>query len=357
MVNSMAIKEAPFEHQKLIVGMDVHVRSWKVSPILGDTPQKAFSMEPSPEQLAKSLKKKYPGAEMTVVYEAGCCGYWIKHRLEGLGLKCLVVHAADVPTTGRERAMKNDFRDSRKLARGLISRGLTIVFAPTEEELMDRALVRARYNIAKGSRRMKSRIKMHFHLFGEGLPGDREMKHWSRRFMTWLWDKQKERGDIALMLLLRQEELFRKEDLMAIRELRKLSRTERYRERVLLLLTVPGVGLLTAMLLLTELVDIGRFRTLDQICSYIGICPTTNSSGEKDRVGGMSKRGSKRLRSALIESAWTAIRYDPAMALAYNNCKERTSKSNKAIVKVTRKLINRIRYVLTNKVEYKKGLV
>lgn len=107
---------------------------------------------------------------------------------------------------------------------------------------------------------------------------------------------------------------------------------------------MPGISILTAMTLLTELYDISCFKTLDKLCSYVGLIPNTDSSGETDYKAGMTGRRNAHLRIILIESAWTAVRKDPALMMAFNElCKNMTK--TKAIVRIARKLLNRIRYV------------
>ena len=82
----------------------------------------------------------------------------------------------------------------------------------------------------------------------------------------------------------------------------------------------------------------------------------TNSSGEFHRVRGMTKRQNKLLRMMIIESSWVAIRHDPALMLAYQKLVVRM-KPNKAIIRIAKKIINRIRYVLKNQTPYVKAMV
>jgi len=95
------------------------------------------------------------------------------------------------------------------------------------------------------------------------------------------------------------------------KEIRKLSEKEIYKENYALLLSVPGIGTLTAMIILTELGNIKRFKNLDTLCSYVGLVPMTNSTGENERTGDITVRRNKILRTAIIESSWIAIRHDP----------------------------------------------
>ena len=68
-------------------------------------------------------------------------------------------------------------------------------------------------------------------------------------------------------------------------------------------------------------------------------------------VGGITRRGHSFLRSAIIESAWMAARIDPALTKSYHDyCKR--MEPNKAIIRIARKLLSRIRYVLKNKKAY-----
>jgi transposase len=116
-------------------------------------------------------------------------------------------------------------------------------------------------------------------------------------------------------------------------------------------LSIPGIGLLTAMIILTELETMDRFSNMDQLCAYIGFIPSTKSSGDDDKLGGITPRGHNVLRSAIIESAWIAVRTDPALIKSYHDyCKR--MEPNKAIIRISKKLLSRIRYVLKNKQAY-----
>ena len=140
------------------------------------------------------------------------------------------------------------------------------------------------------------------------------------------------------------------------RNILALSRTDEYRANVLLLRTVPGISTLTAMTLLTELNSMNRFSSLDRLASYVGLIPNTNSSGEKNTTTGITNRRNPALRGILIESAWVAVRKDPAMIMAFDRLCTHMTKT-KAIVHIARKLLNRIRYVLKNQQEYVPAVV
>jgi transposase len=101
------------------------------------------------------------------------------------------------------------------------------------------------------------------------------------------------------------------------------------------------------MVVLTEIVDINRFRNLDHLASYVGLIPGEDSSGDTERITGISWRRNPSLRNILIESSWTAVRKDPALLMSFSELSKRMPK-NRAIVRIARKLLSRIRYVLRN---------
>jgi len=342
------IKELDFSGREILIGIDTHKKSWKVAIALEHSVQKVFSQEPDAEALARHLRSHYPNGNYKCVYEAGFGGFWIQESLARAGIKCRVVHAADVPTTDKEKRLKTDRRDCRKLVRCLRNGDLDFIYIPPKQLQYDRSVVRARYQMQKDLSRSKHRIVSHLQFYGISERGG---QRWTKAYRAWLKQVQQDRGDKALHLLLLALEELRELELEALRQIRQLSQTSRYAEKVKLLRSVPGIGLLTAMRLLVEIGDIERFAGLDQLSSLVGLIPNSHSSGETERVGEMTKRGRKELRTALIESAWVAIGKDPELALCYERYRQRM-KPQQAIVRIAKKLLNRIRRVLITQQPY-----
>ncbi len=127
-------------------------------------------------------------------------------------------------------------------------------------------------------------------------------------------------GKLALINLLNELKHCRQRVAELNRDIRQLATHELYRDNVKLLKSVPGIGTLTAMILLTELGDIfARFNNLDKIAAFIGLIPGECSSGEEDQVNNtrITPRSHHYLRSMLVECAWVAVRKDPALAMCY----------------------------------------
>lgn len=216
-----------------------------------------------------------------------------------------------------------------------------------------RSLSRLRYQQVKKQTRIKNQIKSYLDFYGHRLPQNCEMQHWSRKFIEHLrtlefnYDIGKEQLEIYIEELL----IIRNRILQILILLKKHFRQYELYHFIDLLRTVPGVGFVVATTLYLEIMDIKRFSNNEKFASYIGLVPSTMSSGEKKKVLGLSFQFNRYLRSLLIESAWIAIRKDPALTLAYNNFLIRLS-AQEAIVRIAKKLLNRIYYVLKNEKEY-----
>jgi len=348
-----------FVGQSIFVGIDVHAKDWKVSVMSQNLFHKTFSSPPSASKLCHYLVTTYPGADFYSAYEAGFSGFWLHRELTNLGIKSIVVNPADIPTTNKERNQKEDKRDSRKLAQTLRAGQLTAIYVPSEKIQGDRSFIRTRDAIVRDLTRTKNRIKSLLYFNGVSYPASFERKgtHWSQRFMKWLEGLTFQ--DETYSALQIQVAVAKQQRIMLLRlnrQIRELSRTAFYKENVDLLLSVPGVGIMTAMTLLTELEDIKRFKDFASICSFVGLIPSTHSSGESVTDTGITPRKNPRLRSMIIESAWIAIKHDPALLIAYENLKKKMI-GNKAIIRIAKKLLNRIVFVLRERKKYEKGVI
>ena len=353
--------ELNFEGQNIYVGMDVHLKSWTVCIMTEHLEHKKFTQPPEAEVLYNYLTRNFPGATYHSVYESGFCGFWAHRRLSALGINNIVTNAADVPTGQKEKIQKDDGVDSRKLARSLRGKELEAIYVPSESTLEERALVRTRTALVKDMTRFKQRIKSFLYFFGIPFPERFSNKgsHWSKNFLRWLKDEVQlsdESGKQTLAIMIQEVEQQRQLLLEISRRIKQLSEKEKYSLNVKLLKTVPGIGLLTAMHFLTEMETVERFEDTDHFAAFVGLVPDRHNSGDVKNDGEMTFRGQSILKKCIIESSWIAARKDPVLLLAYNKYVARME-PNKAIVRIARKLLNRIYFVLKNKKEYVTGVV
>ena len=348
-----------FKGQNIFIGIDVHLNSWSVTTITPSGYKRQTSHRADAVELYAYLTKNFPGGIYHAVYESGFCGYSCCYELRELGIDCVIVHAADVPSTQKSRLSKTDSNDSMRLAMSLSNGELNTIYIPPKEVLGDRDILRYRSIVQKGMSRTRSRIKHLLHTNGVSYPREfREpYRHWTRRFIKWL------REDVRLLsgkrleldFLLEDLEHQRSQLLKATGKVRELSRTSRYAEDYGNLISIPGVGLITAMTMLTEVTDIHRFSSQKKFMSYVGLIPVMKDSGETIRQNEITPRGNQRIRRMLMESAWSAVRYDAQMAAAFGAfC--RRMKKNRAIVRIARILASRTYHILKTRTKYHTAL-
>jgi transposase len=124
-------------------------------------------------------------------------------------------------------------------------------------------------------------------------------------------------------------------------------------QRVELLMSIPGIGRLTAHLLLAEIGEVGRFRRAKKLVSYAGLSPRVMQSANRFRTG-HTGGGRKYLKWGLIEAARTASYRDPWLSRFYGRVKRKKG-SAKAIVAVARKLAHVVWRVLSEERPYRPG--
>ena len=349
-----------FEGQNIFVGLDVHLNSWNTSIYTESLYHKTFKAPPKPEALFEYLKMNFPNGNYFSAYEAGFCGLWAHYKLEELGIHNIVINPADVPTTQKEQMHKSDPVDSNKIGRSLRANELKGIYIPRVETLENRSLIRVRSTIVKDLTRIKQRIKSMLYFYGIEFPQEFENGngHWSKRFINWLKTIQLQysTGTDSLQLWIKEAEQQRAILLDATKKIKELSKSEQYSKNIELIRSIPGIGLITGMILLVEIEEITRFENSDKLAGFIGLIPTCHSSGERENKGGITPRRHNSMRRTLIESSWIAARRDPAPSLAYSKyCKK--MESNIAITRIARKLVNRIFFVLISQKKYEIKIV
>jgi len=349
-------KQLTFEGETIYCGVDVHKTNWKINARMNDLEIAAFSQNPDPQLLKSHFDRKYPGAELKVVYEAGFCGFGIQRYLAIMGVNCIVVNAADVPTADKDRKRKNDKRDARKLSIELAKGHLRGIYIPDKNMEHARSLVRQRHQLVKDQGRCINRFKHLMLCHGLKTPTGSD-----RISLNYIKEAQElDCGSETLKRTLHfalQEYLhirgLVKEITIAIRD---LSKEEPFLSLQKILQSIDGVGLISGMVIQTEITDMKRFKTLDSLCDYAGFVPDLYSSNEKTVTKGITPRANEFLRETIIECSWVLIRKDPAMLMKYNEYSKRMS-ANKAIIRIGKHLLSRIRHLWNTGQTYERGIV
>ena len=345
-----------FKGQNIYVGIDVHLKTWHVTTLTESGYKYSFAQHADARELFERLNKKYPEAHFKSAYEAGFCGFSVHYALTEHGIENIVVNAADIPTTGKEKAMKTDAVDSEKIAWALKRGELTGIYIKDKRFMDDTNLMRLRQRFIKDLSRQKNRTKHLLYTQGVAYPKRflNSKTHWSRNFMQWLREEVELLSEekLTLALLCEQVENTRKAILTVTREIRRLSMTEKYKDNFDLLTSVPGFGLIMAMTMLTEFDNnIMRFPNERKFVSMLGLIPTCHDSGEKKTNGEKTFRGNKQLGPLVVESSWVAIQRDCELACYYSKCCQ-CMRPPRAIIKVARKLACKAYAVLKNQKAY-----
>ena len=348
-----------FADAHFFIGVDMHRKNWKVTIRTGGIELKTFSMNPSPLELIAYLHKHYPDGIYHIVYEAGFCGFWALRIFQQHKVDCIIANPADVPTTNKEKTNKSDPIDSRKLSRELENKSLRGIYIPSPEQEELRMLMRLRFRIVQSQTRVKNRIKGLLYSQGIDIPlrfsGN---ARWSRAFIRWLESlpMNTSAGHFTLQNLILQLTQLRQHNTIVLRQLRTEAKDQHIAPILNVLLSVSGVAFITAMTLYTEIIDMKRFPDENHLAAFIGLVPSLQSSDDTIYANNLTHRQNSFLRAMIIESAWTAVRDDPAMTLKFKELSKRMNQQE-AIIRIARKLVRRIRHVWLTQEHYVYALV
>ena len=286
--------------KELFLGLDVADARHVVTRFVpGEGPKPAEGMNTTTllKRVAVLLKD---GFRVHCVYEAGPTGFALARQLLALGATCLVVRPRRLERYGRRR--KTDPKDSRQLAEDLANHlagrtGLLIpVRLPSVEEELRRLPVRERETLAQARHQLLRSAKGRALALGHRLPKE----WWRPRVLPTLLPSL----PAALGRLLDRTSkaaAAMKEQLDLVEDEVKADAPE----------APTGVGALTAGTLEREVLDWGRFKSGKKLSSFVGLCPSEDSSGSRRRLGAIDKHGSPRLRFWCQETAWRLLKFQP----------------------------------------------
>jgi len=211
-----------------------------------------------------------------------------------------------MPTRPGDRR-KTDEYDARKLAEFFANGQLTSIRIPTEEEEAVSDLVRCRFATKKTQIKAKHRLVKFLAKKGKSCAA----AAWTNDYLAWLSALSLDAVADNLTLTYYREHLEHvSKQLECIdASILAVSKEEPYSERVSLLRGFYAVDTLTAMVLVSQLGDIQRFRTPRQVMSYVGLTPSMNmSGGSKNRAGSITKTGNSHSRHVLVQAAWNYLK-------------------------------------------------
>ena len=242
-----------------------------------------------------------------------------------------------------EAKIKSDRVDSKAIAELVRLDALPLAYFPTGEIAQLREKVRRRAFLVRT--RVKLRVKIKSVLTYEGLKWPSDHGLFTKKGLEWLHGLNFDSIESYLRILKQLDE----EISLLSKELVGIAEGD---EDVKLLMTIPGIGYYSAVLIKSEIGDVSRFPFGERLCSYAGLVPSTHASGRTVRHGNITKEGSRWLRWVMVEAAQTHVhKYDTSITRAYNRIAERKGKKI-AVVAAARKLLLCSFSVLKNKRPY-----
>jgi transposase len=322
----------------VFVGIDVHKKTYSVTCICDGDIVKSDTLRATPQDLVHYLRKHFKNAQIKTVYEAGFSGFVLHRHLLKEGIDSLVVHAASVEISARDR-VKTDKRDSLKLATQLAARRLKGIHVPSVEREAYREVSRMREKVAGDKRRVGNRVKSL--LYRQGLIGPEE-----NPVVSWKWLQKVREFDCHAAVKICLDNwinLWRElaSQLKSI-ELELATQAQADKELEVVYRSTPGIGPTHARLLANELGNMEQFKNEKQLFSFTGLTPSEHSSGEHKRQGHISRQGRSILRKTLVEASWIAIRRDKSLMDIFQRISA-TAGKKRAIIGIGRRLIGQVR--------------
>ncbi len=236
-----------------------------------------------------------------------------------------------------ESVCKTDGVDARVLNELAASNlKLPVCYMPDDEEFALREHLRARSDLVRIRTMFKNRVHAVLHRRAILAPQADLFGAAGREFLRQL--SLDEAGRAILTGYLEGVDQIDALVQESTASLKELARSPRWAKPAALLQTMPGVGLLTALTILSELGDLKRFRSRAAVANYAGLTPVIRNSNEKHYTGGISHRGSTHLRAMLVEAAWMSEPRVPAYHDLFERVAWRRGKAT-AIVAVARRML------------------
>jgi transposase len=321
----------------MFVGMDVHRNRTQVC-VLDRKGNEVRNRNVANDRQA--LRKELAGLRRgtPVAFEAAYGTGWIAELLGDLGFEAHLAHPAGCRAIA-DAKLKNDRVDARTLANLLRTGYLAEAWLAPNEVREQRLLLRERARLVRIRTSAKNRIRAQIADEGVPAPGHGLWTKQGAAFLESLDLSPMHRWVVTDCQVL--IEVLESRISLLEAEIRRQAKPDK---RVDALMTIPGIGLLSAMTLVAEIGDVTRFATSRKLCAWAGIIPSMRNSDRTLHHGHITRAGPAAVRHVLSEAAQTAIRKEPYHS-DYLATKRRRG-TGIALIRVARKLLTESFHVL-----------
>jgi transposase len=261
---------------------------------------------------------------------------WLWDALEPIVEKLVLADATQARALAGRR-LKTDREDALNIAELLAAGRLPLCYAPPLEVQMLRDVARHRSGFSRQHARVLCRVKSIMN--ANNRPGPERLESAGLiRYLKAQGEKLPVRHVAMLWDCVDQLALAERQTDQAERTIDELVRGATFAADYALLVSFPGVAMVTAATVLAEVGDFRRFKDPKAIGRYAGLNPRVFASGGKQRVGAIAKTGSPHLRWILQQAAWTAIRTDDGVKHIFLRIAKRSGRKAAAVA-IARKLL------------------
>lgn len=298
------------ESIKFFVGLDVHKDSIAVAVAdAGRTPARLIgNIAHDVGKLRKLLARYGEPGEVQVVYEAGPTGYGLQRELARRGYQCQVIAPSLIPKRAGDR-IKTDHRDGLRLAELARAGELRAVWIPDPADEAIRDLARAREDAVNARTQARHQLKGFLLRHDVRYAGKTS---WSKTYYRWLATLNFGHPS-AQTAFTEYWQAVTAADERVVRLTAASANSIpgwRFEPVVRALQALRGIDQVSAIGLVAEIGDIGRFAHPRQLMAYLGLVPSEHSSGERVVRGSITKTGNAHARRLLTEAAWN-YRFQP----------------------------------------------
>jgi len=340
----------------IMLGVDVHDATLVIKVATGTEKAETRRVENTAKgrrdlwRELHSRAKRLRVARVVMAYEASCQGFGLCDEAGDQGFECHVLAPTKIERSASHRRRKTDEQDAQRIleiVRGHVLAGnaLPSVWVPDHQTREDREIVRSRLDVAEKIAVLKAQVQTLLKRHGLRRTSSTG-SGWTNAFEAWLrgltgaHSALPHGARVALATLLRQKAALEEEVARLDCDVEALTETARYAEPARALMSVRGVGLLSAMVVLTEMGDLSRFANRKQIGAYLGLVPSSDETGEcGERKGHITHQGSWRVRRALCQCTWSRVRTEASERAVYDRIVRKNPKHKKvAVVAAMRRL-------------------
>jgi transposase len=340
----------------VFAGLDVDKKSISVTFANHQGFIRSLRVPYSAEHLVNHVRKHFPDQKVAFAYEAGPTGYGLYDGIVAQDYPCLIASPSMIPKAPGQRVKTNRL-DSRGISENLRGGQLKSIHVPSVLYRELRHLTQLRDTFVSELVAMKQRVKSLLLMEGLEFPPAPAGSQWS--FMV--KDKLRKLAcsstvRFKLDQLLDSLEFNEKQIVKTTQQIRRFCRNDpELSQCIEYVVSVSGIGQIVASQLLARIGDWRELRNVRQLGAFLGLVPTEHSTGDRTDRGSITHSGDPRLRSKLIQAAWSAIRKDGELREFFRSvCQThaRPVASRVAIVAVARKLTVLISVVLMEQRPY-----